>query len=347
MKKQTEIASLADLANITGGQVDGNPDILISGVCSLDNPRSGCIAMALEGVNFSWTPDQERPSALIVANKIPGINLPLILHRNPRLAFTVVLRHLYDEIVHEPGIHPTAVVDPSAVIAKTAWIGPFVVVESDAHIDAGVQIWPGCFIGKNSRIGSETRIYPNVVVMHDVGIGARCIIQPGVVIGSDGFGFTPAADGNLKVPQIGTVTIGDDVEIGANTTIDRATLDATEIADDVKIDNLVQVAHNVKIGTHTRIAAQVGLAGHVRIGANVVIGGQAGFKDGTSAGENTMIAARAGVIGDIPPRSRVSGFPARDHRKELRVLAVRNRLPEILDRLEELERRICEKADKS
>jgi UDP-3-O-[3-hydroxymyristoyl] glucosamine N-acyltransferase len=176
--------------------------------------------------------------------------------------------------------------------------------------------------------------------MHDVTIGARCIVHPGAVIGSDGFGYTPVDGENLKVPQVGRVEIGDDCEIGANVTIDRATLDATVIENDVKIDNLVQVAHNVRIGAHTRIAAQAGLSGRVIIEDNVVIAGQAGFNNGIRVGKGSVVGGQAGVTRSLPPGSEVSGYPARDHRKALQLLAAQNRLPEILDRLERLERRI-------
>jgi UDP-3-O-[3-hydroxymyristoyl] glucosamine N-acyltransferase len=219
-------------------------------------------------------------------------------------------------------------------------VSAFTHVEQSAQIGPAVQIWPGCYIGRNVIIGAETKIYPNVVVMQDVTIGTRCIIHPGAVIGSDGFGFVPTKSGNVKVPQIGRVIIGDDVEIGANTTIDRATLDSTIISDDVKIDNLVQIAHNVKIGPHTRIAAQAGMSGRVEIAENVVIGGQAGFGNGIKIGANSLVGARAGVIGDVPAGNKVSGYPARDHRKALRLLALQNRLPEIFERLEDLERRV-------
>jgi UDP-3-O-[3-hydroxymyristoyl] glucosamine N-acyltransferase len=347
MENREEIVNLADLALLAGGQVDGDPGVFITGVCSLDHPRHGCIALAVDNAKIAWGPGQDEPSALIVSKRPAGIDLPLLVHPNPRLAFTIALRHLYPVPELPEGISPLATIHDDADVDASVRIAPFTMIEAGTKVGPGVQIWPGCYVGRNSEIGEGTKIYPNVVVMHDVTIGRNCILQPGVVIGSDGFGYTPTEKGNMKVPQIGRVIIGDEVEIGANTTIDRATLDATIIADDVKIDNLVQLAHNVKVGRHTRIAAQAGLSGRVQIEDNVVIAGQAGFQNGITVGEGSVIAGRAGVIGDVPANSRMSGMPARDHRKALRIIALQNRLPEILDRLEKIEKRIADKTIES
>jgi UDP-3-O-[3-hydroxymyristoyl] glucosamine N-acyltransferase len=335
--------TLGELARITGGRVDGAEETAIFGVCSLDHPRKGRIAMVTGGAKASWPDGKERPSALIVSKPPEGVSLPFLVHENPRLAFTLIIRAFQPESLCQCGIEPQALIYPGSAVDESAWVGPFAVVEPGARIESRAQISAGCYIGRDSVIGPETVLYPNVAVMHDVTIGARCVIHSGTVIGSDGFGFTTVDGRNLKVPQVGRVVIGDDVEIGANCAIDRATLDATIIGDDVKIDNLVQVAHNVKIGPHTRIAAQAGLSGRVTIGANVVIAGQAGFADGIKVGDRSTVAGRAAVIGDLPPDSKVSGYPARDHRKALRLLAAQNRLPEIIDRLEKLERMMLKK----
>jgi UDP-3-O-[3-hydroxymyristoyl] glucosamine N-acyltransferase len=330
--------TLAKLAEMTGGTVEGNADVLISGVCSLDHPRADHIALAVNPSTIRHEAGAENAAAYIVARpvQIPGASL--LVHENPRLAFTIALRHFYPEEKTIGGIDPNAQVARDADVRPSAHIGPFAVVESKAKIGERAEIGAGCYIGAGSVIGDETQLYANVTVLHDVAIGKRCIIHSGAVIGSDGFGFTPTESGNIKVPQTGRVEIGDDVEIGAGTTIDRATLDATRIGDDVKIDNLVQIAHNVQIGPHTRIAAQAGLSGRVIIEGNVVVGGQAGFQNGITVGEGSVIAGRAGVTRHVPPHSRVSGYPARDHKKALALLAAQNRLPEILERLESIER---------
>ena len=335
--------TLGELARITGGRVDGAEETSISGVCSIDHPRKGHIALMTGGAKASWPEDSGKPSALIVSKPAEGVNLPFLVHENPRLAFALIIRAFQPDGSCQCGIEQQALVYPGAVVDENAWIGPFAVIEPGARIESGAQISSGCYVGRGSTIGPETILHPNVVVMHDVTIGSRCIIHSGTVIGSDGFGFTPFKGRNLKVPQVGRVIIGDDVEIGANVAIDRATLDATVIEDDVKIDNLVQVAHNVKIGTHTRIAAQAGLSGSVTIGANVVIAGQAGFQNGIVVGDGTMVGGQAAVIGDVPPNSKVSGYPARDHRKALRLLAAQNRLPDVIERLERLEQEVSKK----
>jgi UDP-3-O-[3-hydroxymyristoyl] glucosamine N-acyltransferase len=338
--EEKPVTTLADLATLTGGLVQGDGATPVIGACSLDNPRSAHIAMAVDIAKIPWRDWQEKPAALIVSKPPADLEMPLLIHDNPRLAFAQILRSLYPDPVLSTGVHPRAWNEEGARIDPTAMVSAFTHVDQTAQIGPGAQIWPGCYIGRNVVVGADTKIYPNVVVMQDVSIGARCIIHPGVVIGSDGFGFVPTKEGNVKVLQVGRVIIGDDVEIGANTTIDRATLDATVISDDVKIDNLVQIAHNVKIGPHSRIAAQSGMSGRVELGENVIVGGQAGFGNGIKIGPNSLIGARAAVIGNFPAGSKVSGYPARDHRTALRTLALQNRLPEILERLENLERRV-------
>lgn len=336
--------TLSELADKTGGKPEGDGSVVIRGVCSLDRPRADHIAMALAETRINWKDSLEIPAALIVSERIEELDLPMIVHQNPRLAFTIALRHFHQPESPAPGIDPNALVAHGAEVDPTASVGPYCVIEAGAIIGAEVEIGAGCYIGKGSVIGENAKLYPNVVVLHDVVIGARCIIHPGVVIGSDGFGFTPTEDGNLKVPQVGKVIIGNDVEIGANSTIDRATLDETVIADDVKIDNLVQIAHNVKIGPHTRIAAQAGISGRTIIEADVVIAGQAGFQNGIKVGRGSMVGGQAGVTRNVPAGSRVSGYPARDHRLALKLLAAQNRLPEIIERLDAIEKQLAIKS---
>jgi len=336
--------TLADLAELTGGTAQGDGNTVISGVCSIENPVKGRIAMVLTPASIAWNEIPELPSALIVSEIIDQPDLPQLIHGKPRLAFTHTLRHFYTEDEFEHGVDPNAFVSLDAKVDPTASIGPFAVIGAKARIGRNVIIGAGCYIGARSKLGAGTRIYPNVSILHDVTIGARCIVQSGVVIGGDGFGFTPTVDGNIKVPQIGRVEIGNDVEIGANSTIDRATLDATKIGNDVKIDNLVQVAHNVQIGDHTRIAAQVGLSGRTIIEKNVVIAGQAGFQNGIRVGEGSIVGGQAGVTRHVKPGSRISGYPARDHKEALLLLAAQNRLPDILRRLDLIEKRLEEKS---
>ncbi len=338
-------ATLGRLADVCGGRVEGDPDVIIRGVCSLDDPRADYIALAVTPSRIHWKDSSEIPAALIVAKPVDQPVKGLLVHENPRLVFSRALEYFHPDEQVEGVICPQAVVADDAEIDPTASVGPFAVVESGAKVAARARIGAGCYVGGRSSIGEDTRLYPNVTVLHDVTIGARCIIHSGVVIGSDGFGYTPTPEGNIKVPQVGTVEIGDDVEIGANTCIDRATLDATVIQADAKIDNLVQIAHNVRIGEHARIAAQAGMPGRVIIEKNVVVAGQAGFQNGITVGEGSVVGGQAGVTRHVPPGSRVSGYPARDHRQALQLLAAQNRLPEILERLEKLERMLEKQAE--
>jgi UDP-3-O-[3-hydroxymyristoyl] glucosamine N-acyltransferase len=336
LKKKT----LSELSDLFGGYVEGDGAVVITGVCSLDNQKAGCIALAENPERIKWAKNAERPGALIVGKSIDVKGLPLLVADNPRLVFTKALRHFYPEDEFEGGVDPSAVVSSEAVIDETAWVGPCVVIESGARIESGVRVGASCYMGERVEIGKGSYLHPNVTILKDVKVGKRCIFQSGAVIGSDGFGYTPTSEGNIKVPQVGGVIIGDDVEIGANTAIDRATLDMTIIENDVKIDNLVQVAHNVRIGEHTRIAAQTGITGRVTIEKDVVVGGQAGFQNGITVGEGSRIGGRAGVTKSVPKKSTISGYPADDHKKTLQLLALQKRLPEVMSRLKEIERKL-------
>jgi len=291
---------------IIGGDVVGDGDIVITGACSLENPARNQITFAVKPSDIGEINENNAPGAVIASEKIDGISIPTVIHTKPRLGFTLALRYFYPDRISTGKIHLAAVIADGAVIDPTAEIGPNAVIETGASIGAGTIIGPGCYVGKNTSIGENTLLYPNVTVMHDVSIGSGCIFHPGVVIGSDGFGYETTPDHNLKMPQVGRVEIGNNVEIGANSTVDRATLDATIISDDVKLDNLVQIAHNVKIGPHTRIAAQAGLSGRADIGANVVIAGQAGFNNGVKVGDGSVVGGQAGVTGDVRPGKMVS-----------------------------------------
>lgn len=336
---------LSKLAEHVSGRIEGDPGAIILGVCSLDNPLAGHIAMALDPSKVDWAEMKEKPGALIVSEPADVEGIPQIIHKNPRLALTLALISFHGEETYKPGIDPNSFVSLDAQVHSTACVRQFAVIESGVEICAGSYIGEGCYVGRRTVIGEGTKLYPNVTVLHDVVIGKRCIIHPGVVIGGDGFGFTPSEHGNLKVPQVGRVEIGNDVEIGANSTIDRATLDVTVVGNDVKIDNLVQIAHNVKIGPHTRIAAQAGLSGRVEIGEKVIIGGQAGFQNGIHVGDKSRVGGQAGVTRHVRPGSSISGYPARDHRQALQILAAQGRLPELIDRIEQIEKQLGIKSE--
>jgi len=238
-----------------------------------------------------------------------------------------------------PGISDKAVVDPSARLGRDVAVAPFVVIQEGAEVGDRTALFPGVYVGKGVSIGPDCLAYPHVVLYHDVKVGSRVILHAGCVIGSDGFGFAPTAEGFRKIPQVGTVEIGDDVEIGANTTIDRAALGVTRISRGTKLDNLVQVGHNVVIGSDTVIAAQAGISGSVRIGNRVMIGGQAGLAGHLEVEDGIRLGAKSGV----PVSLRVSearawsGIPAMPHPVWLRMATLLPKLPELFRRVKRLE----------
>ncbi|MDI6642137.1 MAG: UDP-3-O-(3-hydroxymyristoyl)glucosamine N-acyltransferase, partial [Elusimicrobiota bacterium] len=231
----------------------------------------------------------------------------------------------------EIGIHQTAIISKSAKLGENVTIGPYTIIEADVSVGENTVISANCYIGRNSTIGKKCFIYPQVVIRENVTIGNEVIIHSGTVIGSDGFGYFKMQENthmltHIKIPQIGTVEIEDNVEIGACVTIDRATTGKTVIGSGTKIDNLVQIGHNVKIGKNCIIVSQAGIAGSVKIGNNVTIAGQAGIKDHIIIGDGAVVAAQSGVIGDVKHGEIVSGYPARPHKEALKVQAFINKL---------------------
>jgi UDP-3-O-[3-hydroxymyristoyl] glucosamine N-acyltransferase len=243
------------------------------------------------------------------------------------------------------GVHPTAVVAPDARLADGVGIGPYVVVESAAEIGRGSRIAAGGYVGQGARLGEACHLYPRVYVGRQCILGSRVVIHAGTVIGSDGFGYAPIEGRFHKIPQIGIVEIADDVEIGANACIDRATFGKTSIGRGTKIDNLVQIAHNVALAEDGVIAALCGIAGSTRLGRGIRIGGQVGVTGHVRVGDGVSIAARAGVIGDLPDGASVFGFPARPHREALRAEATLRKLPDLLKRVRGLEARAAKETD--
>jgi len=336
--------TLSEAAEILGGTLIG-PDSKVNRFCSLDKPQSGAIAFVEKPgrLDHSLTP---LPSGLIVGKQIEHIkDIGQIVVDNPRLAFVKMMQFFHPpSVVEEDFRHPSAIIAENAVVGIPAYIGPGCVIECDVVIESGCRLVSDVYIGARTKIGNNCLIHTGVKLLNDVRIGHRCIIGPGTVIGSDGFGFIVRGEEILKVPQVGTVVIGDDVELGANVTIDRATIDATIIGDMTKIDNLVQIAHNVHVGKRVRIAAQCGLAGGVTIGDDVVMGGQVGVGHGITIGSRVMIGAQAGVTRDFSDDIAISGYPAREHRHMLMVEAACQRLPELFKRYGSLLREM-EKVD--
>lgn len=333
---------LAELADRCGGKLQGNPDVIINGVATLAKAGSGHIAFLSDTKHQKYLDSTQAGAVILRQLDIADFSGNVIICDNPHLAFALIAK-LFDTYAYDgkPGIHPTACVDENADVASSAAIAPHVVIEAGVKIADGVKIGPGCHIEKAVQIGRNSRLYAHVVVRHHCVIGDNCIVHPGAVIGSDGFGYAKDGDQWCKVPQLGRVIIGNDVEIGSNTTIDRGALDDTVIGDRVKLDNLIQVAHNVTIGDDTIIAACVGIAGSTTIGKRCAIGGQAGILGHKSIVDDVQIAAKSLVTNSIKqPGIYASNIKAIELNKWQKNVARLYDLDEMAKRLRQLEQTV-------
>ena len=313
-------------------------DVEVTGVSSLHEAGSEDISF-LSNPRYTQMALTTKAGAIIVSSVI-NKDIPQVVVGNPYLGFAHALRLLYPQKIHKPGISTMAFVGNNATIGESSTVFPNVYVGENAEIGEECVIYPGCFIGDGCKVSDGCILNPNVIVYDGCMIGRECIIHSGAVIGGDGFGFVWDGEKHLKIPQKGIVRIGDFVEIGANCTIDRAALTETVIGNGVKIDDMVHIAHNVAVGDHSIIVAQTGIAGSSKLGSHVTIGGQCGLVGHMSIGDGSVVASRSGVHNDLKPGSIVSGSPAIDHKKWLRVQAVVKNLPELLKRVQELERRL-------
>ncbi|CAN5630987.1 UDP-3-O-(3-hydroxymyristoyl)glucosamine N-acyltransferase [soil metagenome] len=278
----------------------------------------------------------------------PGLECdrPVLRHPQPRQAFGMLLA-LCDRIMPlSEGVHPTAAVDLTASVAPTARIGPYVVIEAGAVVRDQARVYAFAYIGEDCTVGEGATIYPHVVLVRDVMVGSGATLHPGVVLGSDGFGYVWDGSRHAKIPQVGGVEIGPDAEIGANTTIDRATAGLTRVGEGARIDNLVQIGHNCQIGGHAMLMSQVGLAGSAEVGQGAVLAGQVGVADHVRIGDGALVGGQAGVTGDLPGGREFWGTPARPKGEALRTMARTGRLYETETRLRELERRLAELEEK-
>ncbi|MFO7614993.1 MAG: UDP-3-O-(3-hydroxymyristoyl)glucosamine N-acyltransferase [Bacteroidales bacterium] len=335
--------SARQIADVLAGTVEGNPDVKISRLAKIEEAETGSLSFL---ANPKYTPFiyTTRASIVIVNDDfVPEqpVCATLIRVKDAYSAFARLLE-LYNQIKNEKkGISSLAFISPSAQIGKDVYIGEYAYVGENVVIGDKARIFPQVFLGDNVHIGEETIIYPGVIIYSDNKIGKHCTLHGGVVIGADGFGFAPQQDKNYKkVAQIGNVIVEDNVEIGSNTTIDRATLGSTIIREGVKLDNLIQVAHNVEIGENTVIAAQVGISGSTKIGKNCMIAGQVGIAGHLTIGDDVKIGAQAGVSGNIKDGAIVLGSPAIDISTFRRAIIHFKNLPEIVKRLDEVEKKM-------
>ncbi len=326
---------LSEIAAWVEGRLVGDPHLSIRGVAPLDTASAGDIAF-LANPKYQAMAASTGASAVIARAPIGGTRAAFLLVPDPYYAFAQVLSRFHSPRRDPPGQDLRAAIAPDVVMGRDVSIGPFVTVASGAKIGDRTCLGAGVFVGEGSEIGEETRLYPNVTVREGVRIGKRVIIHSGSVIGGDGFGFAPHAGSYFKVPQVGGVVIEDDVELGSNVTVDRATLGNTVIGRGTKVDNLVQIAHNVVIGPDTIIVAQAGIAGSVQIGSRVTLAGQVGVAGHLKIGDDVVVGAKSGVIRDIPSGSRVAGFPTFPHKEWLKATVAWEALPAMRQEIRKL-----------
>jgi UDP-3-O-[3-hydroxymyristoyl] glucosamine N-acyltransferase len=333
--------TLSEIAAFLQAAVVGDGAVEIRDIKGLDEAGEGDLTF-LANPKYRKKIATTAASAILVSAPVEGTGKNFIVVKDPYAALARLLALFYPEERDFQGVSPAAFIGPGALVAEGATVYPGVYVGEGARVGRGTVLYPGVYVGHGASVGEDCTLYPNVTVYRRCLIGSRVTLHAGVVVGSDGFGFANPGVENRKVPQVGIVQIDDDVEIQANTTIDRGTLGKTWIQRGAKIDNLVQIAHNVVIGENSIVVAQVGISGSTRLGKRVIIGGQAGLVGHIHVGDNVMIAARAGINKDIPASRIMSGAPAIPHAEWLRLNAHILRLPEMHKTVQELRKKIEE-----
>jgi UDP-3-O-[3-hydroxymyristoyl] glucosamine N-acyltransferase len=328
-----------EIASQMQGEIAGDGSVLLTGFAPADRAKAGDLTFA-ENADYLALAEKSAASAIIVDKSIASSSKVLIRVKNPRVAFAKTLALFFPEPAFAPGIHPTAVIAATATVDSTAYVGPHCVVGEKVRIGARSVLQGGNHVGAGSQIGEDANLFPNVTVYPRTEIGSRVRIHSGTVIGSDGFGYVPDAGVHRKVPQIGNVIIRDDVEIGSNVSIDRGALGPTIIGAGTKIDNLVQIAHNVVIGEHCLIVAQAGIAGSTKLGNYVILGGQVGLAGHLKIGNGVSIAAQSGVMHNIPDGEKWFGYPAQPDKQTKRQMIALQQLPELIRRVRELEKKL-------
>ncbi|MCS1408515.1 MAG: UDP-3-O-acylglucosamine N-acyltransferase [Verrucomicrobia subdivision 3 bacterium] len=328
-----------DIASRLGGSLVGDSELVITGVAAATEAQNGQITFAENDEHLKAALGGNASAVLVVR---PDVSSPkaLIHVANVRVGFAYLLELFHPEESAPPGIHPSAVVDSSARVDATALIGPGCIIERDVVVSAGAVLCGGNHVGAGCQIGAESKLFPNVVLYAGTVLGQRVRIQAGTVVGADGYGYVFDGAKHRKIPQVGSVVLEDDVELGANVTIDRGALGQTVIGEGTKIDNLVQIAHNVVIGKHCIVVAQTGIAGSTTIGDSTVIAGQVGIAGHLKIGSKVAIAAQSGVMRDIPDGQKVFGSPSQGDREMKRQLLAIQQLPDLMKRFRQLEKKL-------
>lgn len=347
MKTLPKPLTVAELAALVGGEALGDASAVVAGLAELSSAGPQDVAF-LENPKYAEAAAVSKAACLLLppaAKDAPCAAKSRVIVAEPRAAFAVLVKQV-DAAQRAKrsggGVSPKASVHRGAKLGKDVTVGDFAVIGDGAVVGDGATIMPQCYVGENAKIGKDVLLYPQVVVREECEIGDRVIVHAGTVIGSDGFGFlTDKKTGrHTKIPQIGNVVIQDDCEIGAGVTIDRAAVGTTLVEAGTQIDNLVQVAHNVRIGRDSVIVSQVGIAGSTTVGRNVILAGQAGVAGHVKIGDGAVITAQTGVMSDVPPKAVLFGSPGRPHREAFKLQALYGKLPELFERLKEVEKKL-------
>ena len=332
--------TLKEISQVINGELIGDENLIISVVTNINDAEATAITFAVEP--HLEAAKNSKAGAIIVERNVTDFKQNIIKVDNPRVAFMKLLVLFAPTVAIKKEVHPTAIIGENVELGENVAIMPYVVIADNVKIGDNTVLYSHSFIGEKTIIGKDTVIYPNVTVREGSQIGNAVIIHSGAVIGSDGFGFVTQAGKHNKVPQVGNVIIEDNVEIGANVAIDRATTGSTIIKSGTKVDNLVHIAHNVVIGENGLVVAQTGIAGSTIVGSNVTFAGQCGCVGHIKIGDNTVFAARSAPINDVPANSFYAGFPAKPHKEWLRTKAGVNKVPDMLKKIKELEKRLAD-----
>jgi UDP-3-O-[3-hydroxymyristoyl] glucosamine N-acyltransferase len=334
----------ATIAGFLNGEIDGNPEIKVNTIAKIEEGHSGALSFLANPKYEHYI--YETKSSVILVNKsfVPSSQITATLIRvdNAYEAFASLLRLVDQSRPRKKGIHPSAVIEKTAKIGSEVFIGPYAYVGENGKIGDGCSIYPNVYVGDNTVIGNNCILNPGVTIYHDCVLGEGCIIHAGSVIGSDGFGFAPQSESEfMKIPQLGNVILEDHVEIGANVTIDRATMGSTIIRKGVKLDNLIQIGHNVEVGENSVMAAQTGISGSTKVGKNCMFGGQVGLAGHIKIANGTKIGAQGGVLGDVKEENTaIIGSPAIEVRQFMKSSVIFKRLPEMKMKIDSLEKEI-------
>jgi UDP-3-O-[3-hydroxymyristoyl] glucosamine N-acyltransferase len=340
MEKRSQSWTLGEIAEMLKGELHGPADLRIDRPAPADSTDPHGIAFC-ESEDYLAVAERSGVGALLVSRDLKPAK-PYIAVDSARASFGMLLALSVRPLPLEPGVHPSAIVSPFAEVHESASIGPYVVIEAGAQVSAGAKVFPFCYVGEGCSVGENATLYPSVTLYQDVEVGARTIIHSGAVIGADGFGYVWDGKRRIKVPQVGRVVIGQDVEIGAVTTVDRATAGETVVGRGTKIDNQVQVGHNCRIGEDGVIAGQCGFSGSCVVGDRFVMGGQAALSDHAIVTDDVTFAGRTATSQEISEPGVYFGVPARPAQEALRAYLLQPKLPEMYARLKKLEKRLAE-----